>query len=161
MKKRVSHAICVCMLATMLAVGALKPSQAFLDKTRFVTDLGVAFFAFHHWVWNPYKAGSFKASEPHHIKAMVKGGMALLFVVNRVKAADHLAHVSKSPTLHKLAGLIDKLQSGLESEGRSLKAHKFDAASIGALGTSVTALHSEALKGGFNIKDIPIHIPGL
>jgi hypothetical protein len=33
--------------------GAASPSSAFLDKTRFVAHLGVAYFAFHHWVLLP------------------------------------------------------------------------------------------------------------
>jgi len=75
------------VLSVSMLTAALKPSNALFDKTRFVGDLGVAYFCFHHWVYAPYKAGAFASGAPHRTKALIKGGAALLFAINRVKAA--------------------------------------------------------------------------
>ncbi len=155
------RALCVCGLSAALFSATLKPSDAFLDKTRFATDIGVAFFSFHHFVWAPYHAGSFARTTPHHDKALFKAGVALLFAYNRLKAADHLAHVSKSPMLNKLAGSLDHMQSAFSSVGTNLKAHKFNPVEIMGLNKTVDLVGATALKSGLKLKDVPIHIPGV
>ncbi len=158
---KTTRMLLACGFAALLFVAAMRPSRAFLDKTRFVTDLGVAFFAFHHWVWAPYHSGDFNLTKPHHVKAMVKGGVALLFAYNRVKAADHLAHVSKSPLLHHLAGAIDKMQNGFHDLGLKLKAGKMDGKMLSGVNASVTALGEAASHSGMTIKDHSVPIPGI
>ncbi len=158
---RTYKGLCICGLCAAMFGATLKPSNAFLDKTRFATDIGVAFFSFHHFVWAPYHAGSFARTTPHHDKALLKAGVALLFAYNRLKAADHLAHVSKSPLLHKLAGSLDHMQSAFSSVGTDLKAHKFNAAQIIGLNKTVDLVGATALKQGLKLKDVPIHIPGV
>ena len=54
----------VLALAAALVGAAGRPASAIFDKARFATDLGVAFFAFHHWVYGPYKAGAFASGAP-------------------------------------------------------------------------------------------------
>ncbi len=158
---RTNKCVCICGLGAALFAASVKPSNAFLDKTRFATDIGVAFFSFHHFVWAPYHAGSFARTAPHHDKALLKAGIALLFAYNRLKAADHLAHVSKSPMLHKLATSLDHMQSSFSSVGSDLKAHKFVPAEIMSLNKAVDLVGETALKSGLKLKDVPIHIPGV
>lgn len=45
--------ITLALVLAMLA-GAVRPAPAFLDKTRFLAHLGIAYFVFHHWVMKPY-----------------------------------------------------------------------------------------------------------
>ena len=53
--------------------GSVTPSFAFLDKTRFVAHLGIAYFCFHHWVLKPYQQGAFAGGAPHRISTIIKG----------------------------------------------------------------------------------------
>lgn len=148
-------------VAVLSAATFTKPAAALFDKTRFITDVGVAFFAFHHWVWNPYKHGDFAPGAPHRTKALVKAGLALLFAVNRLKAADNLAHHSKSPLLHRLAGAIDNMESVFASVGQNLKNKVFDKEGIEHANTSLTDVSSLSQKAGMIIKDKAIPIPNV
>src|SRR5580704_13255761 len=107
MKKR----LIICALALSLFVGMMRPAYALFDKTRFVAHMGAAFFAFHHWVWKPYKNGEFASGAPHRTKALLKGGAALLFAVHEVKVSEDIAHKSDSPLLHKLVAPIDAMSA--------------------------------------------------
>ncbi len=51
--KRYVQTVVAGMFALALFVSAARPAHAFLDKTRFVAHLGVAYFCFHHWVLKP------------------------------------------------------------------------------------------------------------
>lgn len=147
-------------LTLALFVGAVGPSAAIFDKTRFVTDLGVAYFAFHHWVWKPYKAGAFAAGAPHRTKALVKAGLAMLFAANRVQAANNLAHKSKSPLLQKLAGSVDSMQSAFLGLGQRLKSGNFDAKNVEDANGALGSVDAGATNAGLKVKDVPVAIPG-
>ena len=139
---------------------ALSPSYAFLDKTRFVAHLGIAYFCFHHWVLSPYRDGSFNAGAPHRTAAMVKGGIALLFAYHEVKVSEKIAQRSKDPLLQKLSGAISGLSGSFASVGSRLKSGHFNPADIESLATSTTAIGTSAAAGGARIKDVPIPVPG-
>ena len=130
----------------------LSPSFALLDKTRFAVDLGEAFFSFRHFVYTPYKEGKFESGAPGRTKALVKGGVALLFAVNRIKAADNIAHKSKSPLLHKLAGTLDNLQNEYSTLGQKLKGGQFNPADIETAHAHVKAAGAGATAAGIEVK---------
>lgn len=156
-------------LAKLLIVGALivtmftsviSPSNAFLDKTRFVAHLGIAYFCFHHWVMNPYQQGNFNAGAPHRTASMVKGGIALLFAYHEVKVAEKVAQHSKDPLLQKLSGAMSGLSGSFASVGSKLKSGHFNPTDITSLATATGALGATAAAGGAPIKDVPVPIPG-
>jgi len=62
--KSLPRPISAFVLAAALLIGSSSPASAFLDKTRFVAHLGVAYFCFHHWVLVPYEHGAFNAGAP-------------------------------------------------------------------------------------------------
>ena len=158
MKKRTR--VVSALLTAVFFFAAVKPSNALFDKTRFVAHLGVAFFAFHHFVSQPYKAGSFQAGAPHRTKALVKGGAALLFAVHEVKVANKIAHKSSSPTLQAIAGKLDAMQTSFANVGAKLKAGNFDPKDVAALDGAVTDVGNSSAGAGAPIKDVPVAIPG-
>jgi hypothetical protein len=150
-------AICA-LLGAMLMV-APRPSYAFLDKTRFATDLGVAFFAFHHWVLTPYKNGAFAAGAPHRTAALVKGGAALLFAVNRVKAAENIANNSKSPTLQALIRPIHGMEAAFAAIGTRLKGGAYKSGDVSALDDVVKGVGTKSSAAGLPINDVAMALP--
>ena len=52
-----------------------------LAKTKFVLHAGLAFGAFHRWIYKPVKAG-YLAHPLNHKLALVKGGVAAAFVLH-------------------------------------------------------------------------------
>jgi len=151
----------LCGLIGAIMIASPRPSQAFLDKTRFATDLGVAFFVFHQWVYKPYRAGGFSAGAPHRTAAMVKGGAALLFALNRVKAANRLAHTSKSPLLQRVAGSLDAMTASFSSVGQRLRGGHFNPADITGLKSTVDSVGSGAAAFlGHPVRDVAVPVPG-
>lgn len=151
------------MVGTMtfvMAAGILSPSYAILDKTRFAVHLGLGFGAFHHWVWKPYKQGMFASGAPHRTKALIKGGLALLFAVHELKVSDDIAHKSNSPLLHKLVSPLDALQAEYTTLGQKLKGGQFNPSDLEALNTHVGALGAGAAAAGAPVKDADSKIPG-
>lgn len=141
--------------------GPFSTSFAILDKTRFVVDLGMGFFAFHHWVLKPYQQGKFAAGAPGRVGSMVKGGLALLFAVHEVKAAEHIAATSKDPLLQKLDAGLNKLTGSFASAGQALKGGQLDTSQIDQLTQITGDVANTAAASGTVIKDVPTAIPGL
>lgn len=154
-------AVFACALAVALALGLASPSSAFLDKTRFVGHLGVAYFAFHHWVLHPYQEGAFADGAPHRTSTIIKGGVALLFAVHEAQVAEKIAADSKDPLLEKVHGAIVGLTQNFESIGTKFKSGQFHPDDIAALTGSASSLNSVASAAGLAIKDKAVPIPGL
>ena len=152
------------LIATMIAVlfaASFARSDAFLDKTRFAAHLGIAYFAFHHWVMRPYEQGSFAPGTPHRVGSIVKGGVALLFAVHEVRVSEKIARNSNDPLLQKLDGGLQNLSSSFATIGDKLKSGQFTPGDVAALNGAASAVASGAAAGGTPIRDVPVHIPGL
>lgn len=147
-------------LAVAMLAGALSPASAFLDKTRFLAHLGVAYFAFHHWVLNPYHEGKFASGAPHRVSSLVKGGVALLFAVHEVKVADSIAKKSKDPLLQKLDAGLAGLAGSFTALGSKMKSGQPDPQGIDAANGQTAAIGGTAAAAGSPIKDVPVAIPG-
>jgi hypothetical protein len=148
------------LLVLALVTGATRPAPAFLDKTRFLAHLGVAYFAFHHWVLKPYEQGDFASGAPHRVKALVKGGVALLFAVHEAHVAEKVAAHSKDPLLQKLNAGLGGLIASFTSVGERMKSGQFNAGDVQQLDTQTGSLQSAAQANGTTIKDVPAAIPG-
>ncbi len=147
-------------LALAIVAGAMSPAPAFLDKTRFLAHLGVAYFAFHHWVMNPYREGDFAQGAPHRVAAVVKGGAALLFAVHEVHVSEKIAQKSKDPLLQKLDAGVSKLTGSFTAVGDRMKSGKFDPNNVNDLNDQTNSLSAEAAANGAKIKDVPAAVPG-
>ncbi len=143
-------------LTAALVLSFARPSQAFLDKTRFAAHLGVAYFCFHHWVVAPIQRGDFANGAPHRVSSIVKGGAALLFAVHEVKVSEKIARTSKSPLLHKLDGKLVALAGTFAAVGTSLKAGHFSPNDVGGLTAATDSVSAESAADGAPIKDVPI-----
>jgi hypothetical protein len=143
-----------------LLSASLGRADAFLDKTRFVAHLGIAYFCFHHWVLKPYEAGAFASGAPHRTSSIVKGGAALLFAVHEVHVSQKIAHASKDPLLQKLDAGITDLEGSFGTIGQKLKSGQFSSQDIDGLKAATAAIATKAAAGGAPIKDVPVALPG-
>jgi hypothetical protein len=151
-----SRSVIIAVLMLALVAGAAKPASAFLDKTRFVAHLGVAYFCFHHWVVKPLQAGEFADGAPHRVSTIVKGGAALLFAYHEVKVSEKIAHDSKSPLLHSLDAKLIALGASFATVGASLKSGHFAMDDIKGLTAMTSSVKTDAAAAGENIKDVPV-----
>ena len=65
-----------------------------LATAKFALHAGLGFGAFHHWIYGPIKAGALKHPTAHKV-ALVKAGLAALFVYHELKLAAGNAKSSK------------------------------------------------------------------
>lgn len=121
-------------------------------KTRFAADAGLAFGAFHRYIYKPYRAGTFKSGADGRTKAFVKGGAAALFAANRLNAARKL--VSADPTLCKvLKAPVDAVWNQMTAIVDKVKSGNINPAEIDSIESGIGSITSGASSAGTNIKE--------
>ena len=97
------------------AASVTSSSSVSLPTTKFVLHAGLAFGAFHHWIYKPIKAGALKHPFSNKL-TLIKAGLAALFVSHELRLAVDDAKASKvlKPVVAPLTAAADKLE-GLKS----------------------------------------------
>jgi hypothetical protein len=121
-------------------------------KTKFVLHLGLAFGAFHRYIYRPYVAGSFKSGAGGRTKALVKAGAAALYAVHELKTAreDALSDEHLRPLAERVEGLLGRLTS----LGGSLKGGSLNPGAIAGAAGAVSSLGAASSGVGAVIKDL-------
>ncbi|SRR5579875_2484682 len=132
-------------------------APAFLDKTRFVFDLGTAYYAFHHFIWNRYRAGQLNM---HHKFNLVKAGIAGLFAYSRLRSAYNIAVNGNSVLLHNMVAPLNALTSKAQNMGNTLKSGHLDTSSITDFNSSANSFQQAAKNNGFAFHDRAVPVPG-
>ncbi len=114
-------------------------------KTKFVLHSGLAFGAFHHFIYKPYKAGNL------HGLGLVKAGLAGLFAYHEVKLA--LTDAQSSPLLSRLVSPLTALQSKFQSLGTALKGGTVDKTAIESANTQAGVTGAASRAAGQPITD--------
>jgi hypothetical protein len=81
-------------LASNASPVATSSTTKSLATTKFAIHAGLAFGAFHHWIYKPIKAGALRHPTTHKL-ALVKAGLASAFVYHELKIAADDAKSSK------------------------------------------------------------------
>jgi hypothetical protein len=121
-------------------------------KTKFVLHMGLAFGAFHRYIYKPLKSGAFSSGARGRIKAILKAGTAALFAAHELKTArdDALSDDHLRPLAEKVEALLNRLTS----LGSSLKSGSLDpTALLGAAG-AVSSLGAASSGVGAAIKEV-------
>ncbi len=119
-------------------------------KTKFVAHSGLAFGAFHRWLYKPLKAGTFKKGAKGRITAFVKGGLAALFVKREVRLA--LVDAKANPTLCKTISVpLGKLGDTVQSAFDKLKSG--DSSGVDGLNTLISQTESSSKSQGVEITE--------
>lgn len=122
-------------------------------KTKFVAHAGLAFGAFHRYLYKPYREGKFTTgSTRSKVFAFAKAGAAALFVKREVRLASE--DVKANPTLCKaiaaplaalgdtITGAVDKLKGG-------------DASGLTAANDAIAGIESGAQSSGDAVTEDP------
>jgi hypothetical protein len=127
------------------ATSATSTNGVKLAKTKFALHAGLAFGAFHRWIYKPLKAGDF-AHPLSHKAALVKAGLAGAFTYHELGLALHDAQ--SDPTLSKLVAPITDLQNKINGTTSSLKSGHADPAQIEDVNGSIGSIHTQAASAG-------------
>jgi hypothetical protein len=121
-------------------------------KTKFVLHMGLAFGAFHRYIYSRCAAGPLGHGAPGRVKVLLKGAAAAVFAVPELKIArgDALSSNLLRPLVNKIDGLGAKL-TGLVS---GLKSGSVNPAAILSSSGAANALGSASSGLGVGIKDI-------
>jgi hypothetical protein len=151
----------ICALAVVVPV-AVAPSAAlgaarepslkhefFLEKTRFVTDVGLAIGALRQWVYKPYRDGKFASGASGRTAAFVKAGLATAFAANRLNAAYKLAQ--KDNTLKKLIAPLTLLRTKIGQLVTRVKGGNVGSGQLGDLNGVIDSLTSSGATNGVSI----------
>jgi hypothetical protein len=89
-------------------------------KTKFVLHAGLAFGAFHRYLYDPFKAGAFSAGAHGRILTFVKAGAAAIFIEHEIRLTA--GDVQANPTLCKvLASPLRSLSSDVSGAVSGLR----------------------------------------
>jgi hypothetical protein len=127
------------------------PNVGHLPTVKFVLHAGLAFGAFHRYLYKPFKAGAFSGGLFKHKLTVVKAGLAALFVYHELKLA--VKDAQASPKLSKLIAPLTALADKVKSVGSSVKSGNPDASSLSSANGDVTSLSGLASAAGVSVPD--------
>ena len=119
-------------------------------KTKFVLHAGLAFGAFHRWIYKPAKAGELTHPLQHKLTTL-KAALAAAFVYHEVKQA--LAAAQADPTLSKLVAPITDLQNKLKDVAGSVKSGGVNPTDASGLDGLISSVKDKAQGAGQTITE--------
>lgn len=119
-------------------------------KTKFVLHAGLAFGAFHRWIYKPAKAGTLRHPFEHPLTA-AKAALAGAFVYHELKLA--LTDAQADPTLSKLVAPITALQTKIQGLAGSVKSGGASPADVSGLESSISSIKDQAASAGQSITE--------
>ncbi len=122
-------------------------------KTKFALHAGLAFGAFHRYIYKPFKQGAFSGGVLHHKAAVVKAALAAAFTYHEVKLA--LDDARSSRILSTLLSPLLALQTKLSSLRDGFKGGNLDPATIQSANADTTTISAESSRKGQPIQDQP------
>lgn len=128
-------------------------------KTKFVLHAGLAFGAFHRYIYKPFQAGIFKAGADGRKKALVKAALAALFAKHELGEA-HDSALSSDILRRKVIGPINNLLATVTKLAGSLKGGSFNPQDIVSAAGTIGAITSLSGDAGIDVKDRFAPIPG-
>jgi hypothetical protein len=126
--------------------GCQRVGSVNFDKTKFVLHAGLAFGAFHHFIYKPYKAGTL-----HGVGPLAKAGLAGVFTVHELKLAK--ADAESSPTLCHLVAPFDRATAAVGAATDKIKRGKATDRDMEGLNTDINAVQSGAAAKGVPAPD--------
>lgn len=119
-------------------------------KTKFVLHAGLAFGAFHHYLYKPYKSKAFSKGANGRIKTFVKAGAAALFIKREVRLASE--DVKANSTLCKaIAAPLSRLGDGISGAVTKLKGG--DPSGIEDANSMISNIKGSSSKSGTTITE--------
>jgi hypothetical protein len=135
------------------AQGSGGTATTHLAKTKFLLHAGLAFGAFHRYIYKPLKEGKFSGGLFHHKLATLKAALAGAFAYHEVKLA--LVDARSSKLLSKVLAPLLALQTKLGSLTSDLKHGNADPSAIQSANSAATQAGSASHGAGQTITDQP------
>ena len=125
-------------------------------KTKFLIHAGLAFGAFHRYIYKPLKAGEFAHPLSHKL-AIAKAALAAAFVIHELRIARMDARAS--PLLSKLFSPLTALAGTLAAVGANLKSKIVNSPAINSVNGTIDSIKSTASSAGAPITETSPTLP--
>jgi hypothetical protein len=122
------------------------------SNTKFLLHMGLAFGAFHRYIYKPLRDGALRSGAPGRIRVLLKGAAAAAFVVHELRLAHEDA--LSSDQLRPLANKLDSLTARISGLIAGLKNGSASPAAISGASSATNALGATSSGLGFHISDI-------
>lgn len=122
-----------------------------LSKTRFLLHAGLAFGAFHRYIYKPLKAGGFSGGASGRTKTFLKAAGSAVLVLHELRQAKKFAE--SDPTLCKLVGPLDGLNANLTGLVSKLKNGSATSSDLESVNNAVSQVSSQSSAAGATITD--------
>jgi hypothetical protein len=132
------------------AAGTSSTATTKFAKTKFVLHAGLAFGAFHRWIYKPAKAGTLRHPFEHPLTA-AKAALAGAFVYHELKLA--LADAQADPTLSKLVAPVTALQNKFHALAGSVKSGGASPADVSGLDSAISSIKDQAADAGQTVTE--------
>jgi hypothetical protein len=121
-------------------------------NTKFVLHMGLAFGAFHRYIYKPLKNGALRSGAPHRLRTLAKAALAGAFIIHELHVARQDAESSNQ--LRPLLVKLHNFESRIASLVPGLKHGTSATTAIGAAAAAASKVGSASSGAGFQIKDI-------
>ncbi|MBV8954858.1 MAG: hypothetical protein JO153_02980 [Solirubrobacterales bacterium] len=121
-----------------------------LAKTKFVLHAGLAFGAFHRWIYKPIRAGDLRHPLSHKA-TLIKAGLAAGFVYHELGLA--LRDAQADPTLSKLVSPITELQTKFHDLGGGIKSGQVSEGDVTSLSDQISSVKQQSASAGHPITE--------
>ncbi len=118
-------------------------------KTKFLLHAGLAFGAFHRYIYKPYRSSGFSSGAPKRKRTIAKAAASALFVYHELKQADDAA-LSSDTLRNKVHDPLANALAKLKDLPGLIKGGSFGA--IGTVSGLFDRLKSAAGGAGANIQ---------
>lgn len=132
------------------AVAASTSSTTHFAKTKFLLHAGLAFGAFHRYVYKPFRAGVFSHPFLHKL-SLLKAGLAALFIAHELKIAA--VDVRSSKLLSTLFSPLTAVAAKLSALRSSITGGSVSAADLGGVQSQLSSIGKTASSHGQTIQD--------
>jgi hypothetical protein len=121
------------------------------DKTKFVLHAGLAYGAFHHFVYSKLKSGAFASGASGRVRNLIEAGLAGAFTVHELKLAKQDAE--SSPTLCKVVAPFDEATAALSGMSSRLRSGDASSTEVDQVNSTLTSVGQKAASAGVSIPD--------
>ncbi|HET9101911.1 MAG TPA: hypothetical protein VFN55_01050 [Solirubrobacteraceae bacterium] len=142
---------CGASLASSSAGPGAAQGTVHFAKTKFLLHAGLAFGAFHRYVYKPFRAGVFSHPFLHKL-SLVKAGLAALFIRHELRLAA--ADVRASPTLRKLFSPLTAVANKIGSLRHDITSGSVGAGALNGVQSQLSSVGSAAAGHGQAIRDL-------
>lgn len=119
---------------------------------KFIFHAGLAFGAFHHFIYLPFKAGKFTSGGfLSKLKTYVEAGAAALFVYHETKLA--LQDAQQNKLLKLVVAPLTAVVSLFNTIVSKVKGHNLDPATITSAESAVTSIENQAKQSGSSVSE--------